>query len=197
MNDKAAPPTGPAGPAGPDQPERQAPKPKRVRDMVLSMAVILAGAFGLFLLVPNDPSKDPVRPIDYRVEALSAGRAAPYELLVPDGLSEEWRATSVRYRHESEYGAYWRLGYMDPDNEYVGLGQADRAPGAFIADFTHGAKDTGETVTVDGEDWARYSGPKYNALVRQTPAVTVIVAGTAPADHLQHFAGSLAPPPAP
>lgn len=221
VNDRAqspAEPTAPAGPADPPAPAGPArpsgaagpsdaaglagppsrrPKTKTVRDMLLSMAVILAGAFGLYLFVPHDASQDPVRPVEYRVEANSAARAAPYELLAPEGLAEEWRATSVRYRHESDHGAFWRLGFMDPENEYVALGQADGPAGPFIAEFTQGAEATTEQVRVAGEAWTRYTGPKYDALVRQTPEVTTVVAGTAPADRLADFAAALAPPAVP
>jgi hypothetical protein len=194
-------PTEPGNPAGGADradradPERRRPRTKTVRDMVLSMAVILAGAYGLFLFVPHDASEDPVRVVEYRVEALSAARAAPYELLVPDDLTADWRATSVRYQHDSDHGALWRLGFMDPDNQYAALGQADGPADAFIADFTHGAEATDETVRVDGEVWTRYTGDKYDALVRQTATVTTIVTGTAPDSHLQHLATTLAPPP--
>ncbi len=174
--------------------QRQRPKLKTVRDMLLSMAVITVGAFFFFVLMPNDPSQDPVRPVEYSVEASSAARAAPYELVVPQQLDEdEWRATSVRYRHQSDHGVYWRIGFMDPDNEYVGLGQADGPAGPFVSEFSQGARDSGETVEIDGREWALYSGSKYNALVVEDADVTTVVAGTASAERLELFAASLAP----
>lgn len=178
---------------GAEAPDRQRPKTKTVRDMLLSMAVIVAGSFFFFLFLPNDASQDPVRPVEYRVEASSAARAAPYELLAPDGLPEEWRATSVRYQHQGDHGSLWRIGFMDPDNEYVALGQADGSAAAFIGDFTKGAEDSGETSIVDGAEWEYYTGAKYNALVRTDAEATTIVTGTAPLERLEEFAAVLAP----
>ncbi|GAA1904981.1 DUF4245 domain-containing protein [Streptomyces sodiiphilus] len=168
---------------------------KSVRDMLLSMAVVCAGAFFIFLFLPNDPDQDPVRPVQYEVEAVTASRAAPYELLAPEGLSEEWRATSVRYRHQGEHGATWRVGFMDPDNEYASVHQADGPADAFVAAVTHEAEATGETVRIAGEEWAYHEGPKYDALVLRSPDVTTVVTGTAPFERLEHLAAALAPRP--
>jgi hypothetical protein len=162
--------------------------------MLLSMAVILAGSFFFYLFLPHDASQDPVRTVEYQVDAASAARAAPYDLLIPDGLPEEWRATSVRYRHESDHGAFWRLGFMDPDNEYVGLGQADGPAEPFVDDFTHGAEDAGETSRIAGRDWTHYTGSKYNALVTRHGEAITIVTGTASFARLEDFAASLAAP---
>ncbi|MCE7082126.1 DUF4245 domain-containing protein [Streptomyces sp. ST2-7A] len=170
---------------------------KSVRDMVLSMAVLLLGVFFVYLFVPNDPSQDPVRPVEYRVEANTASRAAPYELLTPRDLPEEWRATSVRYRAADEHGAVWRLGFMDPENEYAALAQTDTVGGEedapFVVDLTRGARETGETVRIGDREWAWMTGDRYDALVSTGPDGTVVVTGTAPRERLEFFAGSLEP----
>ncbi|MQS09925.1 DUF4245 family protein [Streptomyces sp. IF17] len=169
---------------------------KTVRDMVLSMAVLMVGVFFVYLMVPNDPSQDPVRPVEYRVEANTAARAAPYELLTPRDLPEEWRATSVRYRAADEHGAVWRLGFMDPENEYAALAQTDTvgdASDAFVADLTRGAEATGETVRLGDREWDWMTGDRFDALVSTDPDGTVVVTGTAPRERLEFFADSLAP----
>ncbi|GAB3111622.1 hypothetical protein GCM10027160_12810 [Streptomyces calidiresistens] len=205
----AAPPEAPREPTdgadAPRGPGGAAPRPgggrglagKSVRDMVLSMAVLLVGVFFVYLFVPNDPSQDPVRPVEYRVEANTASRAAPYELLTPRDLPEEWRATFVRYRAADPHGAVWRLGFMDPENEYAALAQTDTVGGdegdAFVADLTRGAEETGETVRLGDREWAWMTGDRYDALVSTDPEGTVVVTGTAPRERLEFFAESLAP----
>ncbi|WP_344630601.1 DUF4245 domain-containing protein [Streptomyces glaucosporus] len=161
------------------------------RDMVLSMLVILLGAGLVYLFIPHDDSLDPVRPITYDTELATARRAAPYPLAAPVGLPETWRATSVRYDGQSDHGAVWHLGFMDPDNEYAAVEQGDGKPDAFIAEVTHGAEPTGENRTVDGEEWERYEGPKYDALVHREDGVTTVVTGTAPFDSLARLAAAL------
>ncbi len=188
------PETGTAAPAGAGE-ARQRRKLKTVRDMLLSMAVITVGALFFYFVQPTDTGQDPVRAVDYAVEASTASRAAPYDLVVPEGLDDEWRATSVRYRQSSDHGAFWRIGFMDPVNEYVALGQADGPARAFVDDFTRGAQDTGETVTVDGREWAVHTGGKYDALVAEEGDVTTVVTGTAGTTQLEAFAATLAPHP--
>ncbi len=186
--------TGPAdgAPVAEAQAPPKRPKLKTARDMVLSMAVITAVSFGLYLFAPGgDAGADPVKPISYEAEADLAARAAPYALLAPEELPDDWRATSVRYRATDPFGATWKLGFVDPDNEYAGLVQANGDPAPFVADATQGAEDTGETVSVGGEDWAWYEGTRYDALVLEGAEVTTVVTGTAPRAQLTELAGSL------
>jgi hypothetical protein len=171
------------------------PKLKTARDMILSMAVICVGAFGLYVFVPHDASQDTVpQPVEYEVAAVTAARAAPYDLLVPQGLSDRWRATSVDYEPQGQYGAIWRLGFVDPHDAYAALAQGDGDARGLIADLTHEAEPTGATTRVGGDEWALYKGPKYDALVLRQPEVTTIVFGTAPVDSLTRLAASLGQP---
>ncbi|KRV47025.1 hypothetical protein AQ490_09720 [Wenjunlia vitaminophila] len=159
--------------------------------MILSMAVIGVAAAIVYFFVPHSEG-DPVRTVDYRVEVLSARRAAPFPVLAPDGLSKDWRATSVSYRHldpEAE-GAVWHLGFINPQDEYAAVEQSNGPAEAFIADKSKSAERSGTTV-VRGKTWERYSGPKYNALVRQEKDVTTVVTGTAPHRQLAVLAAAL------
>ncbi|WP_338423578.1 DUF4245 domain-containing protein [Streptomyces gobiensis] len=164
---------------------------KTVRDMILSMGLIGLGAWVLYLFIPHDDQQDPVREISYRAELATAERAAPYPVAAPKGLSGKWRATSVYYRSQSDHGAVWHLGFMDPGNEYVAVEQGDADPAKFIAKVTHKAEETTRTVAVNGRDWARYEGPKYDALVLKEPEVTTVVTGTAPFARLKEMATAL------
>jgi hypothetical protein len=165
-----------------------------VRDMVISLVVILLAAGVIYLFVPHDDKKDPVKPVSYGVELASARRAAPYPVAAPQGLAKEWRATSVRYTAEGSKGAAWHLGFMTPDNEYAAVEQSDqKRPVRFIDDVTHGAEKTAQKQRVAGQEWTRYKGPKYDALVR--PAAdgksVLVVTGTATFRQLGELAGAL------
>ncbi len=135
--------------------------------MVPSLAVVVLSAFVIYLFIPHDESVDPVKPVGYKVELDSARRAAPYPVLAPEGLPAKWRATSVRYDATGPRGRAWHLGFMTPDTQYAAVEQSDaKRPVQFIEDVTQGARETGKTVRVRGEEWTRYEGPKYDALVR-------------------------------
>ncbi|MGP4112575.1 DUF4245 domain-containing protein [Streptomyces sp. 4N509B] len=187
-------PGGPREPAAASQPAARRPKLKTARDMLLSMAVISAGAFGFWLLVPHDESLDtaPLQ-VEYEVAATTAARVAPYELLVPEGLNDRWRATSVDYEPEGEHGATWRLGFVDPDDEYAALAQSDGEAGPFLSRITQEAEATDATQRVGGREWTRYEGSKYDALVLREGDATTVVFGTAPFSTLGELAAALRP----
>ncbi|MFF8956643.1 DUF4245 domain-containing protein [Streptomyces sp. NPDC014894] len=166
-----------------------------IRDMILSM-VAIGGVVGvIYLFLPNDDEGDPLKRVDYRVEQVTAQRAAPYPILAPQGLPEEWKATSVSYKgHE---GDAWHLGFLDPDRQYVAVEQSTEARGKFIPKVTHHAENTGRTQRIGGETWQRWEGEKYNALVRENEGSITVVTGTASSARLAEMAASLESKPQP
>lgn len=181
---------------GTDELDARARRLKRLRlqslrNMVLSTVLICLGTFAVYFLTPNGETEQPVRTVEYDIASATAARAAPYPLVVPRGLPEDWRATSVRYEPQGEYGATWRLGFLDPAEDYAALAQADGEPASFVPSVTQDAEETGETERIAGRDWALWEGPKYDALVLAEPGVTTVVMGTAPLERLARLAESL------
>ncbi|MEU9979731.1 DUF4245 domain-containing protein [Streptomyces sp. NPDC050856] len=162
-----------------------------VRGMFQSMAVIGVAAAVMYLFVPHDDTADPIKPVDYRVELLTAQRAAPYPVLAPEGLPKGWTATSVSYQRQEENA--WHLGFLSPEREYVAVEQSTAAPEKYIADVSHRAEDTGRTQKVAGRPWQRWEGPKYDALVLRDKGVTTVVTGTASYERLAEMAATLKP----
>ncbi|MEU8784139.1 DUF4245 domain-containing protein [Streptomyces sp. NPDC048637] len=167
-----------------------------VRDMVLSLAVIgiLVGA--IYIFIPHDESADAaksaVKRVDYRVELITARRAAPYPVAAPEGLPKTWRATSVSYKaSEDGKGGAWHLGMLDPEQEYAAVEQSDAMPRKFIKDVTLGATKAEGKQAVGSKKWDRYQGDKYRALVREESGVTTVVTGTAPYGRLADLAAAL------
>ncbi|MFJ3581316.1 DUF4245 domain-containing protein [Streptomyces sp. NPDC090127] len=160
-----------------------------VRGMFQSLGVILVAAGVMYLFIPHDDQADPVKAKDYRVELVTAQRAAPYPVLAPEGLGEEWRATVVSYKREQNDA--WQLGFLDPDTQYVAIHQSTAEPGKFVPRVTRQAKDSGKTQTVAGQVWQRWEGPKYDALVRTDGGATTVVTGTASFERLAEMAGAL------
>ncbi|MEV0919686.1 DUF4245 domain-containing protein [Streptomyces sp. NPDC049967] len=160
-----------------------------VRDMFLSLAVIAAVAGVVYIFVPHDEKADPVRAVDYRVELLTARRAAPYPVAAPSGLAQKWKPTSVSY--EREAGNSWHLGFLDPDGGYVAVEQSTSPAKKYITDVSQDAKNTGRTQQVAGEAWQHWEGPKYDALVREGKGSTTVVTGSASPERLAEMAAAL------
>ncbi|MGP9018837.1 DUF4245 domain-containing protein [Streptomyces sp. BR1] len=164
-----------------------------VRNMLQSLAVIGIAVAVIYMFVPHDENKDPnVKAIDYRVELLTARRAAPYPVAAPVGLPDQdkWKATSVTF--DGKDNNAWHLGFLDPDTQYVGIEQSS-APDRdkFVASVAKQAKKTDHTQQIAGATWRRWDGPKYNALVREDKGSTTVVTGTAPFAQLEKVAAAL------
>lgn len=163
-----------------------------IRNMFQSMAVIGVVVAGIYTLVPHDENADPIRTVDYRVELVTAQRAAPYPVAAPEGLDKGWRATSVTFEREDAHA--WHVGFLDPDDEYVAVEQSAARPAdKYVREVTHQAVRTDTTRQVAGRAWQLWEGPKYDALVLTADGATTVVTGTAEAGRLAEMAAALRP----
>ncbi|MFE3325162.1 DUF4245 domain-containing protein [Streptomyces sp. NPDC059176] len=160
-----------------------------VRGMIQSLVVICAFAGVIYVFIPHDDSMDPNKAVDYRVELLTARRAAPYPVAAPLGLPAEWKPTSVRYT--SREGHAWHLGFLDPDGQYVAVEQSTAPAGTYVPQVTQKASSTGRSEQLGGATWQRWEGPKYDALVRSDKGATTVVTGTASYERLAQMAEAL------
>lgn len=160
-----------------------------VWDMVRSLGVIGIVVAGIYLFVPHDEKADPTREVDYRVETVTARRAAPYPVAAPVGLPEQWRATSVTYERRNANA--WHLGFLDPDQQYVAVEQSTDTSDKYLARVTQKAAPTGQTQQVADATWERWDGEKYDALVRREQGHVTVVTGTAPFEQLGAMAAAL------
>ncbi|MFB7507198.1 DUF4245 domain-containing protein [Streptomyces broussonetiae] len=165
-------------------------KQKTARDMILSLGVVgIAAVIVYFLTIPHDDHAPDLKRVDYRVELITARRAASYPVAAPEGLPSAWKATSVTY--DGEYQR-WHLGYQTPDGQYVQLEQSTQKPADFVDDASQGASATSRTESIGGRTWTRYTGGRYDALVLNgTHGSTTVVAGTASFDDLTKMAAAL------
>ncbi len=129
---------------------------------VLSLGLIGLMAGVIYIFIPHDDSAPPLKRVDYRVELLTARRAASYPVATV-GLPTAWKATSVRY-DGSEFDA-WHLGFHDPDGQYVAIEQSTQPAAVFIDSASQGAKETKATQRIGDATWQRYEGYEYDALV--------------------------------
>ncbi|GGZ55661.1 DUF4245 domain-containing protein [Streptomyces bluensis] len=159
-----------------------------VRNMILSLGVSVLAAGVIYLFVPHDDTPPELKRVDYRVELLTARRAASYPVAAPEGLPQSWKATSVRFRGD-DFDA-WHLGFHDPRGQYVAVEQSAQKPSTFIEDATQGAEET-STQKIGDQEWRRYEGERYNALVLKGEGVTTVVTGSAPFAQLTEMAEAL------
>ena len=142
------------------------------------------------------------------------------EILVPQGLGEDWRATSARYRPGPATGTgSWFNGYIDPNGEFVAVAEQNYDRREFLRTYLEdaeqvGARPVGDQVWLEfrnadkgewilvleeslaGEaDGSAAGDSSTTASTTQSPggAPVVLVTGTAPPEELAVFAGKLAP----
>ncbi|MCX4410443.1 DUF4245 domain-containing protein [Streptomyces sp. NBC_01549] len=160
-----------------------------VRDMLLSLGLIGLMAGVIYIFIPHDDSAPPLKRVDYRVELLTARRAASYPVAAPVGLPTAWKATSVRY-DGTQFDA-WHLGFQDPEGQYVAVEQSTQPAAVFIDSASQGAKETKATQRIGAATWQRYEGDKYDALVLKAKGATTVVTGTGSFGQLTKMAEAL------
>lgn len=160
-----------------------------VRDMVLSLAVVLA-AIAVIMLITWRPTPDPVRVVDPAPELSLARAQADYPVLYPADLDAAWRPTSARWEitPASEPDPAWHVGFVTPEDAYAQLGQSATDEESYVAGQVGAAEPAGEW-----QGWLRYDSPDQRALVRVQEGVTVVVSGTAPWPTLEVLAERLSP----
>jgi hypothetical protein len=161
----------------------------RVRDLTLSMGLVVLAAGVIYVFVPHDDSKNPVKAVDYRVELATARRAAPYPVAAPEGLPRSWKPTSVEYEADPYHA--WHLGFAAPDGQYVAIEQSTQSPEDFIESAGQGARPTSVREHIGDRTWQRYRGSHYDALVTRDKGDTTVVTGTASFGELTTMARSL------
>ncbi|MFI9152105.1 DUF4245 domain-containing protein [Streptomyces sp. NPDC053367] len=165
-------------------------KQKSARDMILSLGLIVLAALVVYVFIPHDDREPDVRRVDYRVELLTARRAASYPVAAPVGLPDTWKATSVRFRGDKSDA--WHLGFHDPDGEYVAVEQSTERQAVFVDQATQGAEETRTTEKIGGRTWTRWTGGRYDALVlKGEDGETTMVTGTASFARLTEMARAL------
>ena len=191
-------------PEGVEQPQRS---PAMVRAAKLNAAnmarsllplvvicLILAG-WAAFRQTPDDP----VIEVDPTTSERTAAENASYEVLVPTGLTDDYRPTSARVTPSTAQEGEpvtLEIGYLTPSEEYAGYVISDDAGADPLRRVLDDAVEEG-TASIGGRTWTRSSVPgpdgDETALSLTQDAVTVLVAGSATDDELERIAASLQP----
>jgi hypothetical protein len=106
-----------------------------------------------------------------------------------------WKATSATYTRG--VSPTWHLGTLTNDGKYVGVEEARTSIDALVEEHVDADAQRGKDVTIGSEQWQSWTdaGGDY-AVARAVRGPkgaeeSVLVVGTAPADQVRAFAGSL------
>jgi hypothetical protein len=117
---------------------------------------------------------EPAPTIDYAASLAEAREQAPFEVLAPRSEPRGWRATSVDWELAGPVRT-WRLGFVTPGEEFVGLTQSNGSSGDVVEEATP-ADQPGAPVIVDGETWQTLTSEEgERAFVYVDDDVTTVV----------------------
>ncbi len=151
--------------------------------MVRSLAAIGAAVAVVVLLVPR--SGEPVvQPVQLDAAVASAEAAGDVPVVEP-ALDDAWQLTSARREPPTgQVPATWHLGYLSPDEEYVGLEVTRESSPPWVQDATTDGQET-TTLDVAGRTWTVYSSPDgRTSLLLEQPDLVIVVTGSAVLDEL-------------
>lgn len=168
--------------------------------MVRSMAVILIPLLLISLFFTRNLDDHPVNEVDWRPVLATARSEAAYPVLAPTNLPSGWRPTQVAWVKAGEpylNGVpsprnLWKLGFLDPQDTFVGLSQGDSAPDDLIRDTTREGEVDGQSV-VGEQTWERRvsEDDRTRSLISRSPQVTTVITGDAPYEALESYAATL------
>ncbi len=162
---------------------------------LLPLTVIVLALVGLAALRQNDV--DPVRTVETTSGTQLAAARASYPLQVPQGLPDDWRATSVSTDagNATEAGdpVTLSIGYVTPDEEFAGFVIGDEPRAEDLARVLDGR--SGDTpVEIGGEEWTQTTTARgETAYLLDADGATVAVTGSATDDELRTLAASVQP----
>lgn len=177
---------------------RTRPNPPAIHMLIAMLVVLLPAllAVAWFQRVPEPP----VPHIDPTSAVAQARRSAPFAIAAPTNLPDGWQCTKARWTPAGSAGLggtpspgnVWTMGYLTPQQMYLGVDQRD-APGDAVLHDVLGDSTVVGSSTVAGRTWERRTGhdDRTRALVWHDGAATTVVSGDLSFDALEAFASSL------
>lgn len=190
--------TMPAQEAAPTAAERRAARRANQTTFNLVLALLASlGIVALLVAVVVRPEGTPPT-VDYRTIGASAQGAVDDPLAVPD-LPDGWSANRAELDTTPADGvARWEIGFLTPENEYIGLTQGIDANDSWLADEVRSARAS-STQSHGGLSWDVYdrrdvpdAGNVEFALVTTSGASTVVLGGTASDEEFAVLAAAVA-----
>lgn len=126
-----------------------------LRNLVLSLIACLGLVLAIVLIVPRDDSNR-IQPVDYKSAAAQASSASGQDILAPE-LPQGWWANRTNWVANPADGvAYWKVGFVGPNNQWIGMTQAFATNPTWIALLSKNyAPDTDSIAGFD--NWTKWA----------------------------------------
>lgn len=171
---------------------RKTKKSKTLRDMFLSLAVILVPVLLLTWLFTNNLPDYPVQAVDPAPMLTQARAQSPYPIYVPKNLpygDGGWTVTqaswvakgqATRTGEGASFTDEWLWGALDPSRIYYAVNESDGDPNKLIQRVSRDGQRDGVSV-VNGQEWQRWVSPdgRTRVLARQDKTYTITVTADA------------------
>ena len=125
-----------------------------LRNLVLSLIACLGLVLAIVLIVPRDDSNR-IQPVDYKASASQAASASGEEILAPE-IPQGWWANRTNWVANPADGvAYWKVGFVGPKNQWIGMTQAFEVNPTWIALLSKNHLPNTESQ-VGFENWTKW-----------------------------------------
>ena len=166
-----------------------------VRNLIFSLLVSVGLMAAMVLGLPRDDSNR-LNPVDYLQVAQEAETSVGKQILAP-AIPEDWWSNGARLENELDVQS-WYLGFVTPDNQFIGMSQAFESNPSWLALTLQGNWQDGE-VSVEGKTWQIWPtltpqnppGTKEYAMVHEYGDSAVVLFGTAKKDDFLKLAGEI------
>ncbi len=126
-----------------------------LRNLVLSLIACLGLVLAIVLIVPRDDSNR-IQPVDYKAAAAAASSASGQQILAPE-LPQGWWANRTNWvANPTDNVAYWKVGFVGPKNQWIGMTQAFDTNPTWIALLSKNHVPNTESK-IGYESWAKWA----------------------------------------
>lgn len=167
-----------------------------LRNLVFALLASLAVVFVLVLVVVR-PDGVPRAAVNYRADA-AASEAQAGQVLAAPPLADGWSANDDGLTTGSDSVLAWKLGFITPSHQYIGLAQGIDANPTWVANELANARSTGAT-SIGGHDWSVYDrradqdpGNYAYSLSTVIGSSSIVLHGTAPTKEFTTLATAVA-----
>ena len=166
-----------------------------VRNLMFSLLVSVGLVSAMVLGLPRDDSNR-LNPVAYLQIAEEAKASVNKEILAP-AIPADWWSNGARLENELDVQS-WYLGFVTPDNQFIGMSQAFESNPSWLALTLQGNWQDGE-VSVEGKTWQIWPtltpsnppGTKEYAMVHEFGGSAVVIYGTAKKEDFLQLAAEI------
>jgi hypothetical protein len=135
--------------------QQDAAAKRRARQTVINLSLALAAtvavALVMIMITPRDDS-NLIKPVDYTMIAADVKANTQVDVILPSNLPTGWWANSARFNDSPSDGVKtWHVGFVGPDNQYIGVDQGFETNPTWVAEKTKNYLAIGEATPVGRE----------------------------------------------